>query len=128
MKRERLTQLTGMLLMAFSVAMGAFGAHAWKVKLAETGRTDTYELGIRYLMFHALALILLGLLMERFPKLFLAVVFLVFGILFFSGSLMVLALANEGRWGAVAPVGGTFLILGWLTAAWTVYRSGKADH
>lgn len=117
-----------MLLMAFSVAMGAFGAHAWKASLAETGRTDTYELGIRYLMFHALALILLGILMERFPKIFMAVVLLTVGIIFFSGSLLILALANEARWGAVAPVGGTLLILGWLTAAWTAYRSGKADQ
>lgn len=119
----RTTLTLGMLLMAGSVALGAFGAHAFKESLLASGRTETFELAIRYLMFHSLALILLGYLMEKFPGLRTAVVFLLAGIFFFCGSLLVLALADQPVWGAVAPIGGTALIVGWLMAAWTVYKS-----
>lgn len=119
----RNTLLLGMFLMAAAVALGAFGAHAWKAMLAASGRTETYELAIRYMMFHALALILLGNQLEKWPGLSTSVILLALGILFFSGSLLILALANEPLWGAVAPIGGTSLILGWLSAFWVVLRS-----
>jgi uncharacterized membrane protein YgdD (TMEM256/DUF423 family) len=119
----RNTLLLGMFLMAVSVALGAFGAHAWKAMLAASGRTETYELAIRYMMFHALALILLGTQMEKWPGLRTSAILLAFGILFFSGSLLILALANKPLWGAVAPIGGTSLILGWLSACWAILRS-----
>ncbi len=120
---ERKTLLLGMILMAASVALGAFGAHALKAVLAASGRTETYELAIRYMMFHALALILLGSQMEKWPGLRTSAILLAFGILFFSGSLLILALANEPLWGAIAPIGGTALIIGWLSAFWAVLRS-----
>ncbi len=115
--------MVGMLLMASGVALGAFGAHAFKSMLAASDRTDTFELAIRYLMFHSLALILFGLLMEKIPGLRTAAVLLMAGIVFFSGSLLVLALADQPGWGAVAPIGGMALIAGWATAGWAVYKS-----
>jgi uncharacterized membrane protein YgdD (TMEM256/DUF423 family) len=119
----RKTLLLGMFLMAAAVALGAFGAHALKATLTASGRSETYELAIRYMMFHALALILLGTQMEKFPGLRISAIFLMVGILIFSGSLLILALANEPLWGAVAPIGGTSLILGWLSAFWAILRS-----
>jgi uncharacterized membrane protein YgdD (TMEM256/DUF423 family) len=119
----RKTLLLGMFLMAAAVALGAFGAHALKATLTASGRSETYELAIRYMMFHALALILLGTQMEKFPGLRTSAIFLMVGILIFSGSLLILALANEPLWGAVAPIGGTSLILGWLSAFWAILRS-----
>ncbi len=115
--------MVGMGLMACGVALGAFGAHALKTMLAASGRTDTFELAIRYLMFHSLALILFGLLMEKLPGLRTAAIFLLAGIVFFSGSLLVLALADQPVWGAFAPIGGTALIVGWMAAGWAVYKS-----
>lgn len=112
-----------MILMAVSVAVGAFGAHALKVRLAASGRTETFDLGIRYMMFHALAIILIGILMERYPQLSTAGLLLFVGIVFFSGSLLMLSLTNVTTWGAVAPIGGTAMIAGWLWAAWTIFRS-----
>jgi uncharacterized membrane protein YgdD (TMEM256/DUF423 family) len=126
-KNKRMTSRTamiaGILLMAVGVALGAFGAHGFKVMLAATGRTETYDLAIRYLMIHALGIILLGFLMEKFPGMRTAILLLVIGVFFFSGSLLTLALANESWLGAVAPLGGASFIAGWLTAAWTIYRS-----
>jgi uncharacterized membrane protein YgdD (TMEM256/DUF423 family) len=115
--------LLGMFMMAIAVALGAFGAHGWKAMLAASGRTETYELALRYMMFHALAMILMGTQMEKWPGLRTSGILFAVGVIFFSGSLLILALANAPRWGAVAPVGGTSLILGWLSAFWTVLRS-----
>jgi len=123
MKNPKTFLLLGMILMAAGVAMGAFGAHALKAKLTESGRVDSYETGIRYMLIHSLALILIGILMDRYPQLGVAGVLLVIGILFFSGSLLTLSLTNAGYWGAVAPIGGTALIIGWLYAAWVVYSN-----
>lgn len=120
---SRTLLMVGMLLMACSVALGAFGAHALKATLEATGRTETFELAIRYMTVHSLALILFGLLMDKYPGLLKAAALLFMGIVFFSGSLLVLALADQPLWGAVAPLGGTALILGWLTACWTVFQS-----
>lgn len=121
MKNPKTFLILGMILMASGVALGAFGAHALKSKLAESGRTDTFETGIRYMLIHSLALILIGILMDRYRGLSTAGVLLFIGILLFSGSLLTLSLTNAGYWGAVAPIGGTALIVGWLYAAWTVY-------
>jgi uncharacterized membrane protein YgdD (TMEM256/DUF423 family) len=113
---------TGTLLMAIGVALGAFGAHALKASLTASGRLETYELAIRYLMIHALALLILGLLVDTYPRLRLSGILIVVGIFFFSGSLLILSLANNPMWGAVAPVGGTSLILGWLAAAYGIVK------
>ena len=123
MKNPRMLLLIGTLLMALSVALGAFGAHALKARLTASGRLETYELGIRYMMFHALGLILLGILVDRYPALHTAGILLLVGVFFFSGSLLALSLTNTPGWGAVAPIGGTALIAGWLFAAWTIFQS-----
>ncbi|MBL7852167.1 MAG: DUF423 domain-containing protein [Cyclobacteriaceae bacterium] len=115
--------ITGTLLMAIGVALGAFGAHALKATLTASGRLETYELAIRYLMIHAMALLVFGLLVETYPRLRLSGVFILSGIFFFSGSLLTLSLTNTPTWGAVAPVGGTAFILGWLLAAYTILKN-----
>ena len=110
--------VSGTLLMALGVALGAFGAHALKDQLTASGRLETYELGIRYLMVHALALILFGALVDTYPRLRLGAWLLLAGIAFFSGSLLTLSLTNNPAWGAVAPIGGTSFIAGWILAAY----------
>jgi len=119
----RNTIALGMILMASAVALGAFGAHALKSMLIASGRTETFELAIRYLMFHALALIVLGTQVKQWSGLSKAAWLLVLGIFLFCGSLIVLSLTDQSLWGAVAPIGGSSLIAGWLVAAWTVFRS-----
>lgn len=112
---QRSILLTGAALGGLAVAIGAFGAHALKAKLAETGYADTYELAVRYQFYHALALLLTGLLMQNVPSKAFAYAGLLFllGVIFFSGSLFVLSLSGLKVLGAVTPIGGLCFIAGW---------------
>jgi uncharacterized membrane protein YgdD (TMEM256/DUF423 family) len=101
---------------ALGVAFGAFGTHALRERFAE-GTLDTFETGVRYQFYHALALFGVALGVGRWPgsPLPLAAGWLfVAGVIVFSGSLYGLALTGNRRLGAIAPIGGVMLILGWL--------------
>ncbi|MEG0258354.1 MAG: DUF423 domain-containing protein [Lysinibacillus sp.] len=101
-----------------AVALGAFGAHALK------GIVDDYGLGIwetavQYQMFHATAILIIGLLMSssligQVKQLKWAGILFNLGILFFSGSLYVLALTSIGPLGAITPIGGVLFLIGWV--------------
>ena len=88
------TLLAGALVGLFGVAIGAFGAHALKPMLAETGRLETYELAVRYQFYHAFALLVVGILMKSHSHKFfrLSSLFFIVGIIGFSGSLYLLCL------------------------------------
>ena len=105
--------------------IGAFGAHAFKTLLEQHQRISTFETGVKYHFFHALALILLGILMEKYPSKYLATSMWAFlaGILLFSGSLYILSLTGNTKWGAVAPFGGLSLIIGWILLFWGVLKA-----
>ncbi len=111
----RNTILTGSAFGLLAVAIGAFGAHALKPILIESGRVDTFELAVRYQFYHAFALLATGILMNQLPMRFLefASWFFTAGILFFSGSLFLLCFTGLGVLGAITPIGGLFFILGW---------------
>jgi len=93
-----------------AVALGAFGAHGLKDLLAQNGTTAIWEKAVFYHFIHAVMLFILA---ER--KTFPAVAWWSFlaGILFFSGSLYLLAVTNARWLGAVTPVGGVGLLVGW---------------
>lgn len=113
---QRNTLLTGAAVGCIAVLVGAFGAHALKETLSATGRIDTYELAVKYQFYHALALLLTGLLMGQFNSKFLrysAVTFSL-GIVFFSGSLYILSLTGQKILGAITPIGGLLFIAGWV--------------
>lgn len=108
----------GCLLGFLGVAAGAFGAHGLE-GVVPPHRLETFETGVRYQIVHALALIMLGLAAARWPVRAWAgpgILFVV-GTLVFSGSLYALALSGAGLFGAIAPIGGTSLIVGWLWMA-----------
>ena len=121
---QRNTLLLGGTFGCAAVALGAFGAHALKEILSATGRIDTYELAVKYQFYHALALLLTGVLMGQFGSKFLRHSGLSFclGILFFSGSLYVLSFTGQKMLGAVTPIGGLFFILGWIFLILGVYK------
>ncbi|MBI3289623.1 MAG: DUF423 domain-containing protein [Elusimicrobia bacterium] len=102
----------GAAAMFLAVALGAFGAHALKGRLAPE-MLAVFETGVRYQAYHALALLLLAAL--RGPSkagwCFTA------GIIVFSGSLYVLALTGVRQWGAATPIGGLLFLAGWLYLA-----------
>lgn len=109
----------GALLAALSVAMGAFGAHGLKEQLAATNRTDTFETAARYHMYHAIALVLVGLLAAGGSSRALDVAGWCFlaGILIFSGLCYALSLGGPRYLGAIVPIGGVAFIAGWIALA-----------
>lgn len=114
----------GAVLAFFSVALGAFAAHGLRTRL-EPRALEVFETAVRYQFFHALALLLLALLLDRVSGaagVAAGWAFLV-GILVFSGSLYLLALTGVGRWGAVTPLGGLAFLAGWLLLLWHVVRT-----
>lgn len=110
--------ITGLFLTAATIAIGAFGAHGLK-NLVDTDAVATFETGVRYQMYHALAIVLLGYVPG--PNRLKRVVFLFFiiGIIFFSGSIYLLSLNNilpfdATKIGFITPIGGLFFITGWI--------------
>jgi uncharacterized membrane protein YgdD (TMEM256/DUF423 family) len=111
----------GFLFMALAVGFGAFGAHGLKDNVDEK-YIEVWETAVRYLIIHASALILLGLLHRKFDekKLNLALNLFIIGIALFSGSLLLLA--SSEIWagekvtflGAITPLGGISFIAGWF--------------
>jgi uncharacterized membrane protein YgdD (TMEM256/DUF423 family) len=109
----------GAILGAVAVAIGAFGAHALKDMLATTGRTDTFETAVKYQFYHALAMVLVGVLLSKADPA--ATKWLNWsgyafagGVLIFSGSLYTICFTGITKFGAVAPIGGLLMIAGWL--------------
>ncbi|HUY92793.1 MAG TPA: DUF423 domain-containing protein [Pirellulales bacterium] len=115
----------GALLAALSVTMGAFGAHGLKEYLEAAKRVDTFETAARYHMYHAIALVLVGLLASAGSNRALDVAggcFLA-GILIFSGLCYALALGGPKYLGAIVPIGGVAFIAGWVALAVGALRS-----
>lgn len=107
-----------------AVVLGAFGAHALRSTLGPDDLT-TFEIGVRYQMYHALALLAVAWAMTRWEGATLVVAGWAFvvGILVFSGSLYTLVLTGQRWLGAVTPIGGVAFIVGWALLAWTALRS-----
>lgn len=112
----KLFLIVGSVLGATGVMIGAFGAHALKNLLESSGRLETFETAVKYQFYHALALILLGILMNQQEHAFYQYsgYSFVFGTLIFSGSLYILCLTGITKFGMITPIGGLLLIIGWL--------------
>jgi uncharacterized membrane protein YgdD (TMEM256/DUF423 family) len=102
---------------ATAIIAGAFGAHALKSRL-DSNLLATFETAARYQFFHALALVVLSLMYERFDqkRIKWVVGSMFVGLILFCGSLYLLCLSSPHfRWlGAITPFGGTSLILAWI--------------
>ena len=110
---------------AIAVGFGAFGAHYVK-DLITPSRFDVYQTGIQYLMVHAVILFVAARMYREEPSRLLSSVCLAFmtGMVAFSGSLVLLGLTGERLFGAIAPIGGTGYISGWILLAIVVWRRG----
>lgn len=110
----------GAILGGLSVAAGAFASHALREKLSERA-LQIFETAARYQMYHAIALVLVALLLSRAPipqpTLVAAGWAFIIGIALFSGSLYALSLTNIKVLGAIAPLGGAAFIAGWGSLA-----------
>ena len=105
----------GALLAFLDVLIGAFGAHALRGRLSPE-LMSVFETGVRYQMYHALAILIVAIVIGRSAnaRTVWAGWCFVAGIVLFSGSLYVLALTEVGILGAITPIGGLFFLAGWL--------------
>ncbi len=112
----------GALMGFVGVAAGAFGTHGLRDRISPE-MLNIFEIGVRYQMYHALALLATGWLADRSPSLpvHLAGWLFIGGIVIFSGTLYVLSLTGIRGWGAVTPVGGLALLAGWACLAWAAW-------
>lgn len=115
----KITVIWGIVFAGLAIVLGAFGAHSLKSMISPDALV-TFETGIRYQMYHALALIAIGLTSAVSVKLQKNItIFFVTGILLFSGSIYLLSLKEVLPFDTtiiefVTPIGGTFFIIGWF--------------
>jgi uncharacterized membrane protein YgdD (TMEM256/DUF423 family) len=108
--------LLGGLNAFIAVALGAFGAHGLEGKLSER-MLEVWKTGVTYHMFHAMGLILIGLLVSKFPN---ASSFttagwvMLVGIILFSGSLYALSTTGIKVFGPITPIGGLAFLIAWV--------------
>lgn len=109
----------------FAVVIGAFAAHALKQTLAPE-MLDVVKTGVQYQMYHALALLLVGIWLSHKPAAFglkAGGLAFILGILMFSGSLYALALGAPRWLGPITPLGGLCFLVGWLLLLAAAWRS-----
>lgn len=116
--------LLGALNAALAVMMGAFGAHGLKARVSPA-LLETWATASLYHFHHALALLLVGVLARQFGGAgFVTAGWTLFaGMVVFSGSLYLLVLSGHRWLGAMTPIGGTAMIIGWLLLAWAIYKN-----
>jgi uncharacterized membrane protein YgdD (TMEM256/DUF423 family) len=119
---DRTFMFIGALMGFVGVGLGAFGAHGLKGRLSPD-MLAIFETGVRYQMYHALALLALAAVMPRIEgrAVLVAGWSFVAGILIFSGSLYALALTGVTTLGAVTPIGGLAFLAGWIALAIAVF-------
>ena len=113
-----------------AIILGAFGAHALK-KVLNLEQLNTFETGVKYQMYHALFLLFVGLsqtITEKTKKIIFY--FIVVGVLFFSGSIYLLATNNLTAFdfrkiGFITPIGGLLLIVGWIRLFIDFYKKKR---
>ena len=132
MNKQLLT--AGAIFAASAVMLGAFGAHALKVRLTPE-MLQVFETGVRYQFYHSVALLICGMLYASFPvkQIKIAGNFFVAGIVLFSGSLYAISLLSMssvsiGPAGVLTPIGGLLLILGWLFVVLGVSRKKQEQQ
>ncbi|HVF55560.1 MAG TPA: DUF423 domain-containing protein [Pyrinomonadaceae bacterium] len=122
---DRVFLVVGALSAFVGVAAGAFGAHALKNRL-DAGMLSVFEVGVRYQMYHAFALLVAGWAQARWPGTLAATSGWLFvaGTILFSGSLYLLSLTGVRWLGAITPLGGVAFLAGWLCLAIVFWKAG----
>ena len=130
--RYRIWLFLGSALGCLGVVLGAFAAHGLKSFLGIANdewlaRQANWDTAARYQMYHALALLAVGLLAARRCGLaiHLAGLTMTLGTILFSGCLYALVLSGQKWWGAVVPIGGSLMIVGWVCLAIATTRDGE---
>lgn len=116
---DRFFLVAGSLSAFLAVALGAFAAHGLKGRLTPDTLV-TFEVAVRYQMYHSLALIAVAWASSHWPQSSAGTAgwFFLAGILIFSGSLYILTITGLRWLGAITPIGGVAFLIGWLMLAW----------
>lgn len=112
----RVFTMIGAICAALSVALGAFGAHVLE-GMIPSGLLETWGKGVTYQMLHSTGLLIIGILLGKFPsnKLMKWAGWIMFlGIILFSGSLYVLVLTKISSLGMITPFGGVSFVAAWI--------------
>ena len=114
------------LNLAFAVMLGAFGAHGLKANASEA-QLAWWHTATDYFFYHALGLLALAILSKVIPQLPIKASFILIqvGILFFCGSLYLMALGLPRVLGAITPIGGALMIAAWLVLAWNALKYAR---
>ena len=121
---DRVFFIIGALSACVGIAAGAFGAHGLKSHLSPE-MLSVFEVGVRYQMYHAFALMAAAWAQTRWPSSLVTTggwLFII-GTVLFSGSLCLLSLSGVRWLGAVTPLGGLAFLAGWVCLAWAVWRA-----
>lgn len=120
---QRYFFIIGSSLAMVGVIAGAFGAHGLKGRISG-GLLETFEVAVRYQMYHALGLLAVAWAVSQWSSqlINLAGWSFVIGICIFSGSLYILSLTGIRWFGAITPIGGLVLIVGWACLIWGTMR------
>ncbi len=121
---ERVFFVLGALSAFIAVAAGAFGAHGLKSRMSAE-MLSVFEVGVRYQMYHALALIAVAWVQAKYPSSIVTTGgwFFVIGTILFSGSLYLLSVSAVRWLGAITPLGGLAFLAGWVCIAWGAWRA-----
>ncbi len=120
--------IIGIVMLVIAIVLGAFGAHALKEHLTPE-KLNTFEVGVRYQVYHGLAFLILGFSADKFQfslKLPTRLIFV--GVLMFSGSIYFLAIqemldVSLKFLGPITPLGGLLIITGWILFLIKIMRS-----
>jgi len=110
---------------ALAIALGAFGAHGLK-DIVEERMLANFETGVRYHMYSALGIMLIALaskLVASDKKMSLGALLVTIGTCIFSGSLYVMALTGLTILGAITPIGGVLMIVGWVIVVVSILKT-----
>ncbi|MEB6675769.1 DUF423 domain-containing protein [Acinetobacter haemolyticus] len=112
--------------LALAVMLGAFGAHGLK-SFASPEQLVWWGTATQYFFYHALGLLILSVLNKTTPSFPIKIPFILMqiGILFFCGSLYIMALGLPRILGAITPIGGAFMIASWLLIVWQAIKHTK---
>ena len=114
-------------MMALGITIGAFGAHGLQPYLSEYGNT-IYHKGVDYWFYNSLGLFGIAFMTHLVPsssKIVKGFYFVLIGTLIFSGSLYTLALTDIKLLGAVTPIGGSIMIIGWVLCVVGIIKDAK---
>ena len=119
----------GAALAFLAVAAGAFGAHLLEGRLP-SDLVEVFETAAQYQMYHAVGMLIVGVMMARHPSsaLWWAGACFLAGTVIFSGSLYLLALSGVRWLGAITPIGGICFLVGWAALLWGVVRAADSPN